>query len=244
MTSPTQGQWPWQQTERPVNRGALIVIEGLDRAGKTTQVKRVCDKLYLLGHNVKTLRFPDRTTSIGLMINNYLQTSTDMDDHTIHLLFSANRWERAKWIKDNIMAGYTIICDRYYLSGIAYSVAKNNSSLTLEWASASDIGLPCPDAIIFLDISPEEGQERTGFGTEKYEKKEFQQQIRKIFLQLLSSVPYKTCARIIDAGQSISHVENQILDAISDVLESTLFGLSKNPIGKIPPGKEQLNDVI
>ncbi|POS87805.1 hypothetical protein EPUL_000270 [Erysiphe pulchra] len=239
MTSPTRDQWPWQQPARPVNRGGFILIEGLDRAGKTTQVKRLCDKLYSLGHNIKTLRFPDRTSPIGLMINDYLQNSTDMDDHAIHLLFSANRWERAKWINDNIMAGYTIICDRYYLSGIAYSVAKNDSSLTQEWASAPDIGLPCPDAIVFLDISPEEGQKRAGFGTEKYEKKEFQQQIRKIFLQLLSSIPYDTCVQIIDAGQSTSTVENQIFDAINVVLESTLFGLSKKPIGKIPPCKKQ-----
>lgn len=114
MPSSTEEQWPWKQPVCPVTRGAFIVIEGLDRAGKTTQVKRLCDKLYLLGLNVKTLRFPgnvlsrklfysllndtenkDRASPIGLMINNYLQNLTHMDDHAIHLLFSANRWERA-----------------------------------------------------------------------------------------------------------------------------------------------------
>jgi thymidylate kinase len=37
----------------------------------------------------------DRTTSIGQMINAYLQSKADLDDHAIHLLFSANRWELA-----------------------------------------------------------------------------------------------------------------------------------------------------
>jgi dTMP kinase len=38
---------------------------------------------------------PDRTTPIGKMINNYLSGATDAEDHVIHLLFSANRWEAA-----------------------------------------------------------------------------------------------------------------------------------------------------
>lgn len=37
----------------------------------------------------------DRTTPIGQMINNYLQSKSDLEDHVIHLLFSANRWELA-----------------------------------------------------------------------------------------------------------------------------------------------------
>jgi dTMP kinase len=37
----------------------------------------------------------DRTTPIGQMIDSYLKSQVDMDDHVIHLLFSANRWEAA-----------------------------------------------------------------------------------------------------------------------------------------------------
>jgi len=50
--------YPWQEPVSKPARGAFIVIEGLDRAGKTTQVKRLCDKLYKQGHNIKTIRFP------------------------------------------------------------------------------------------------------------------------------------------------------------------------------------------
>jgi GTPase SAR1 family protein len=50
--------YPWQEPVSKPARGAFIVIEGLDRAGKTTQVKRLCDKLYAQGHNIKTIRFP------------------------------------------------------------------------------------------------------------------------------------------------------------------------------------------
>jgi hypothetical protein len=50
--------YPWKEPKNPVKRGAFIVVEGLDRAGKTTQVKKLCDELYGSGRNVKTLRFP------------------------------------------------------------------------------------------------------------------------------------------------------------------------------------------
>ena len=105
-------------------RGKFIVIEGLDRTGKSTQ----CNELlrYFGNHQlkVKLFKFPDRSTNIGNMINQYLQNKTDMNDNAIHLLFSANRWELSKSINDLINGGVNIIADRYAYSGIAYSVAK------------------------------------------------------------------------------------------------------------------------
>lgn len=41
------------------------------------------------------LNFTDRTTAIGQMIDAYLRSTSELDDHAIHLLFSANRWELA-----------------------------------------------------------------------------------------------------------------------------------------------------
>ncbi|KAL2148439.1 hypothetical protein VTH82DRAFT_2359, partial [Thermothelomyces myriococcoides] len=78
-----------------VARGALVVLEGLDRSGKTTQVKLLEQRFVELGRKVKVMRFPDRTTPIGRMIDSYLKSQVEMEDHVIHLLFSANRWEAA-----------------------------------------------------------------------------------------------------------------------------------------------------
>ena len=58
MASQTTNPYPWKEPTSKPARGAFIVIEGLDRAGKTTQVKKLCDRLYAEGHNVKTIRFP------------------------------------------------------------------------------------------------------------------------------------------------------------------------------------------
>jgi polyphosphate kinase 2 (PPK2 family) len=60
MAASSENQYPWKQPAKPVKRGAFIVIEGLDRAGKTTQVKKLCDTLYSAGHNLTTIRFPGK----------------------------------------------------------------------------------------------------------------------------------------------------------------------------------------
>ncbi|VBB74972.1 Putative thymidylate kinase [Podospora comata] len=162
-------------------RGALIVLEGLDRSGKTTQVKLLEQRFVELGKSVKVMRFPDRTTPIGQMINSYLTSQTTMSDHVIHLLFSANRWEAASLITSLLSHGTTVICDRYYYSGIVYSAAKHNPLLPLSWARSPEVGLPRPDLVLFLDLDELEAKKRGGWGGEVYEKAEMQRRVRELF---------------------------------------------------------------
>lgn len=75
-------------------RGALIVLEGLDRSGKSSQCARLLSFLQGKGCQAEGWRFPDRGTSVGQMISAYLANESELDDRTIHLLFSANRWEK------------------------------------------------------------------------------------------------------------------------------------------------------
>ena len=85
-------------------RGMFIVLEGLDRSGKTTQTLKLVEKIEKSGKPCKLIKFPgtalqgtkldvDRTTAIGKMIDAYLRSAEELDDRVIHLLFSANRWE-------------------------------------------------------------------------------------------------------------------------------------------------------
>lgn len=78
-------------------------------------------------------------------------------------------------------AGHTIICDRFYHSGIVYSAAKNIKSLSLSWAKAPEVGLPRPDMVLFLDLEEEVARERGGWGGEVYEKGEMQRRVRDLF---------------------------------------------------------------
>ena len=88
-----------------VERGALIVFEGCDRSGKTTQVTTLVERLNKEGKPARMMRFPDRTTGIGSILNSYLTCAKELDDHAVHLLFSANRWELEQEIVSTLKAG-------------------------------------------------------------------------------------------------------------------------------------------
>lgn len=76
------------------NRGLLISVEGCDRGGKTTQCKLLIDWLQSQrGIKCEYVKFPERSTEIGKVINEYLTGNSQLNDETIHLLFSVNRWE-------------------------------------------------------------------------------------------------------------------------------------------------------
>ena len=75
-------------------RGAFILFEGVDRCGKTTQAKRLVERLNASGRPAVFMNFPDRTTAIGKQIDAYLANKEEFDDRAVHLLFSANRWEK------------------------------------------------------------------------------------------------------------------------------------------------------
>ncbi|XP_052291091.1 thymidylate kinase isoform X1 [Citrus sinensis] len=214
------------------SRGALVVLEGLDRCGKTSQCSRLLSYLEGLGHSVELWRFPDRTTSVGQMISAYLSNESHLDDHTIHLLFSANRWEKSmtrepeclmryqdnkhtpfilgcrSMMEAKLKAGTTLIVDRYSYSGVAFSSAKG---IDIEWCKAPEIGLLAPDSVLYLDIPPEKAAERGGYGGERYEHLEFQRKVAQCY-QMLRDSSWK----IIDACQSIEDVEKQLKEIVLD----------------------------
>ncbi|KAL9640096.1 MAG: hypothetical protein Q9204_000848 [Flavoplaca sp. TL-2023a] len=199
-------------------RGALIVIEGLDRAGKSTQCEKLVQFLEKDGRLVKHMRFPNRSTPIGKTIDSYLKGETQQDDHVIHLLFSANRWEAAPQIIKDINAGTTIVIDRYYYSGAVYSAAKNNPNLSLEWAIQPEVGLPKPDLCIFLDISPTDAAVRGGFGNERYETSDMQKRVRSLFQELLQR-PQNAEMVSVNAGASIEEVHETTRRLVNELPE-------------------------
>ncbi|CAI9103006.1 OLC1v1001415C1 [Oldenlandia corymbosa var. corymbosa] len=184
------------------SRGALIVLEGLDRCGKTSQCARLLTTLQGLGYSVESWRFPDRTTGVGRMISSYLSTQSQLDDHAIHLLFSANRWEKRSLMEAKLMSGMTLIVDRYSYSGVAFSSAKG---LDFQWCKAPEVELLAPDLVVYLDISPEKAAERGGYGGERYEQLEFQTKVAESYKKL-SDASWKT----LDATQPIEDIEKHL----------------------------------
>lgn len=161
-------------------RGCLLLIEGLDRTGKSTQASILASRL-----NAKLVKFPDRDTPVGKLINEYLVNSEfHLPDKTVHLLFSANRWELAQSIQDTLESGTLVVMDRYVYSGIAYSLAKSGLN-DFDWLYSPDKGLPKPDLTMFLTLSMDELSKRLGWGNERYERESFQREVKKRFLEIL-----------------------------------------------------------
>lgn len=91
------------------NRGAFILFEGVDRCGKTTQVGMLKDH-YAKTKTTEQIRFPERKSAVGQLIDSYLQSNSNLNDQSIHLLFSANRWEQSDSIESKLASGCNLVC--------------------------------------------------------------------------------------------------------------------------------------
>ncbi|CAG9863354.1 unnamed protein product [Phyllotreta striolata] len=189
-------------------RGALIVVEGVDRSGKSTQCKKLVEALEQANFPAKLMTFPDRTTLTGKLIDDYLKNKDcKLNDQAIHLLFSANRWENVEKMKSLINCGVTLVIDRYSYSGIAFSAVKK--VMNLDWCKQPENGLPKPDLVFLLTISLEEMLTRPGFGNERYENMSFQNNVANMYNSLCSD---KDNWVKINAAGSIEEVHKKLVD--------------------------------
>ncbi|KAI3856126.1 hypothetical protein MKW98_016159 [Papaver atlanticum] len=197
-------------------RGALVVLEGLDRSGKTSQASGLLSYLEGQGLSAELWRFPDRNTCVGQMISLYLSNKSELDDRTIHLLFSANRWEKRTLMESKLRSGTTLIVDRYSYSGVAFSSAKG---LDTEWCKGPEIGLLAPDLVAYLDIPPQKAAERGGYGGERYEQLEFQKKVAQHY-EMLHDPTWKR----VDACLPMEEVAKQLREIVMDCLANCRKG--------------------
>ncbi|KAJ8680861.1 hypothetical protein QAD02_016648 [Eretmocerus hayati] len=205
-----------------MSRGAFIVFEGLDRAGKSTQVSMLLQALKDRSIPAQKQVFPDRTTAIGGIINDYLAKKVELPSEAVHLLFSANRWECKNSIQESLEKGTTLVVDRYAASGAAYSSVTTGRPL--EWCRAPDQGLPAPDLVLFLEVSPEAQKTRPDWGGERFERDETQSKVAKSFRQLATSNWV-----FVDAGRTKEEVHQDVLDFALKAIEAC----KQQPIGKL-----------
>ena len=89
--------------------------------------------------------------------------------------------------------------------------------MTLEWCRHPDVGLPRPDMVLFLHISPEDAAKRGGFGTERYEKKAMQDRVRGLFEEVRAKRESEDFV-VVDAGGSVEEVQGRIRREVGDVV--------------------------
>jgi dTMP kinase len=142
----------------------LFVIEGLDGAGKSTQIKLLKDFLNEKSYNCEYLHFPrTETPFFGELIARFLRgefgTIEDVDPYLVAMLYAGDRKDAADMIISWLNKGSIVLLDRYTYSNIAYQCAKLSDSkqqddlkdwiLKLEF---DHFRIPKPDLNIFLDV--------------------------------------------------------------------------------------------
>lgn len=140
-----------------VAKGKVIVLEGTDKAGKTTQSRMLQEALKALGKICVVIDFPDYTTPIGLEIRAFLDGRRDYPPEVKHLLFSANRWEKKKEIESMTENGTIVLMNRYWQSNLVYGVSNGMDSA---WLQRLDKGLPKEDAVLVLLVNPVTSKKR------------------------------------------------------------------------------------
>jgi len=134
-----------------LTKGKIIVVEGMDKAGKTTQCQLLQKSLTALGKKTIVINFPDYSTFIGTEIKNFLDGKRPYPIQVQHMLLSANRWEKYKEISDLLDDGYILIMNRYYQSNLVYGVSNG---LSMDWLVNLDNGLPKEDLVLILEVNP------------------------------------------------------------------------------------------
>lgn len=142
----------------------LIVLEGLDGAGKSTQVKKLRTYLEELFGSLEYIHFPRYDAPVyGDLISRFLRGDFGSNE-TVHpqlvaLLFAEDRHGAAPHMKNILQNGGTVLLDRYVYSNIAYQCAKvkncEEAADLREWIFNTEYGnfdLPRPDLNIFLDV--------------------------------------------------------------------------------------------
>lgn len=183
-------------------KGKIIVFEGIDKAGKTTQAKLLEKKL---GSKCVRIDFPDYSTPVGREIKQFLDGKRNYPDEVKMMLLSANRWEKKGEIEKMVSKGTTVIMNRYYQSNLVYGISKG---LKLDWLLSLDKGLPKADLVIVIDIRPKTLVSRSKNVVDTFEKDlELIRRVKKNYRILANKFNWRT----VEGEKSADEVHGQVL---------------------------------
>lgn len=189
----------------------LVVLEGLDGAGKSTQVRRLRTYLESVCGGLEYIHFPRYSAPVyGDLISRFLRGNFGSNEavhpQLVALLFAEDRHGAGPEIREVLDKGGTVLLDRYVYSNIAYQCAKldseDESEALRKWiidTEYGDFGLPRPDLNLFLDVplgfvetnlkAEREGEDR-GYLSGRKDIHEadiaFQKKVRSIYLKQAS----------------------------------------------------------
>lgn len=192
----------------------LIVLEGLDGAGKSTQVKKLKKFISSTGRELRYLHFPRFDAPVvGEMIAKFLRGDfgniSQVHPMLVALLYAEDRRDAAVIMRRWLLQGDIVLLDRYVYSNIAFQCAKiedpDEAGRLRDWILTSeyeDFNIPRPDINIFLDVpidfvDSKLKAERKGDDREYLQGKSdiheadisFQKKVRKVYLEQCAKDP-------------------------------------------------------
>jgi dTMP kinase len=198
------------------SRGRLITFEGIEGAGKSTQVELLRQALEKAGHRVVTTREPGGTPVGEQVRSMLLDPASTLDARTEALLFAAARAQLVEQvIRPALERGEVVLCDRYLDSSLAYQGVGRG--LGLESVAAINAfatrGL-LPDLVVLLRLDPAEGLARRRGSLDRIESQdlEFHRQVARGFLDLAAADPERFV--VVDAAAPPDRVAAEVLAAV------------------------------
>jgi dTMP kinase len=201
-------------------RGLFITLEGIDGAGKTTQLTSLAAFFRARGRAVLTTREPGGTPLGEALRNLLLHAEQAMHAETEALLvFAARREHLARVILPALAEGKVVLCDRftdatYAYQGYGRGVEQERLQLLEQWVQ----GTLQPDLTILFDVPVELGRERAGSReADRFEREqgEFFQRVRQGYLQRARE--NQTRFRVIDASVPPLEIQKELEEHILSI---------------------------
>ncbi len=187
-----------------------IVLEGIDGAGKSTQIKMLKEWLENNGLRVETIVEPT-DMEVGKLIRKLLTRSdatSDTMQKTLGLLFAADRlilMDKIEQLeKDNVV----VISDRSFYSSLSYQDPQ-------DWIKEINKFAKIPDLVLLLDLDVKKSVERCD-GTDEFENEEFLTGVKQNYLDLAGS---NDNFKIIDANNGPNKVSSDIKKAVAPLFD-------------------------
>lgn len=209
-----------------MKRGLFIVVDGVDGAGKGTQIALLRDAISGSGRTVHVTAEPS-DWPIGVMIRKYLRrelTEGLPGGEAMALLFAADRMQHlAHEIVPRLERGEVVLCDRYDASSIAYQSAtmpRAGADEDLEWIAAVNGRARRPDVTLVLDLDPDlaaRRREARGAEAELFERIDLQRRVRAQYAKVPRVRPQDRF-EFIDATPSIADVHSRIWQIVRPLL--------------------------
>ena len=176
--------------------GRLLVLEGLDGSGKSTQTERLKEALLAAGETVRQIKLPDYDAPSSTLVRQYLAGDFGNDPQAVNAYAASSFYAVDRvasflldW-KTDYDAGSLILADRYTTSNPIYQMTKLPKAewdVFLDWADDYEfgkLGLPRPDRVIFLDMPVEVSQKMM---TRRYEGDEGKKDVHERNVQFLNA---------------------------------------------------------